>query len=123
LYAKVGDKDEDILQGSEHSTSRPVEVHASWAQWLWKKAPWASAVRAALGDYEATAGTYHLQGQNLLELIPEERAREGLFLAFQYPVESPPSSNSGISQVSPGCQAQHAGLPELSSVEFMKLAR
>ena len=73
--------------------------------------------------YEATAGSVEFLGKNLLEMDTEERACEGLFLAFQYPVEIPGVSNMEFLKVSVDAMRKHKGLPELSAVEFMKLAR
>lgn len=73
--------------------------------------------------YTVTAGNIDFDGRNLLELDTEERAREGIFLAFQYPVEIPGVSNMEFLKAALDAKREHQGLEELSSVEFMKLAR
>ena len=73
--------------------------------------------------YEATAGSVTFKGKDLLELETEERAREGLFLAFQYPVEIPGVSNMEFLKAAVDAKRKHQGLEEISSVDFLKLAR
>ena len=63
------------------------------------------------------------KGQDLLDLDPEERAREGLFLAFQYPVEIPGVSNSYFLKSALNAMRKHRGEPELDAIEFMKLVK
>src|SRR4029450_8756278 len=62
-------------------------------------------------------------GKDLLDLDPEERAREGLFLAFQYPVEIPGVSNSYFLKAALNAVRKHKGLPEVDALEFMKLVK
>src|SRR4029450_10423104 len=62
-------------------------------------------------------------GKDLLDLDPEERAREGLFLAFQYPVEIPGVSNSYFLKAALNAVRKHKGLAELDALEFMKLIK
>jgi Fe-S cluster assembly ATP-binding protein len=73
--------------------------------------------------YEVLSGDVLFNGQNLLDMGIEERAREGLFLAFQYPVEIPGVSNMEFLKASVDARRKHHGQPELSSFDFMKLAR
>lgn len=80
-------------------------------------------VLAGREDYTVLGGEALLNGKNILELEPEERAREGLFLAFQYPVEIPGVSNLEFLKASVDTVRAHQGKPALSSVEFLKLAR
>lgn len=80
-------------------------------------------VLSGRAGYEVTGGTVEFNGQNLFDLETEERAREGLFLAFQYPVEIPGVSNMEFLKAAVDAKRKHQGLPELSAVEFMKLAR
>jgi Fe-S cluster assembly ATP-binding protein len=80
LYAKVGDKDEDILKGLSIDI-KPGEVHAIMGPNGSGKSTLGNVLSGRPG-YEATAGAITFKGQNLLELDTEERAREGLFLAF-----------------------------------------
>src|SRR5690554_2772345 len=72
---------------------------------------------------EVLGGSATLSGKNILDLDPEERAREGLFLAFQYPVEIPGVSNLEFLKASVDAVRAHQGKSELTSVEFLKLAR
>ncbi|MFY9180216.1 MAG: Fe-S cluster assembly ATPase SufC [Venatoribacter sp.] len=80
-------------------------------------------VLAGREDYTVLGGEALLNGKNILELEPEERAREGLFLAFQYPVEIPGVSNLEFLKASVDTVRAHQGKAELSSVDFLKLAR
>src|SRR5690606_35909397 len=72
---------------------------------------------------EVTGGSVSFNGNDLLELEIEERACEGVFLAFQYPVEIPGVSNMEFLKAAVDAKRKHLGLPELSAMEFMKLAR
>jgi Fe-S cluster assembly ATP-binding protein len=82
-----------------------------------------SNVLAGRDNYEATDGTVMFEDKDLLTLVPEDRAREGIFLAFQYPVEIPGVSNLEFLKTSLECLHAHQNKPLLSAVEFMKLAR
>ncbi|PRB74793.1 Fe-S cluster assembly ATPase SufC [Pseudomonas sp. MYb185] len=119
LHAKVEEK--DILKGLDIEV-KPGEVHAIMGPNGSGKSTLGNVLAGRPG-YEATAGSVIFKGQDLLELDTEERAREGIFLAFQYPVEIPGVSNMEFLKVSVDAKRKHAGLPELSAVEFMKLAR
>ncbi len=119
LHAKVEEK--DILKGLDIEIN-PGEVHAIMGPNGSGKSTLGNVLAGRPG-YEATAGSVIFKGQDLLELDTEERAREGIFLAFQYPVEIPGVSNMEFLKVSVDAKRKHAGLPELSAVEFMKLAR
>ncbi|WP_185267851.1 Fe-S cluster assembly ATPase SufC [Halopseudomonas xiamenensis] len=119
LHAKVEEK--DILKGLDIEIN-PGEVHAIMGPNGSGKSTLGNVLAGRPG-YEATAGSVVFKGQDLLELDTEERAREGIFLAFQYPVEIPGVSNMEFLKVSVDAKRKHAGLPELSAVEFMKLAR
>ena len=119
LCAKVEEK--DILQGLSLEI-KPGEVHAIMGPNGSGKSTLGNVLSGRPG-YEATAGSVTFNGQNLLEMGTEERARDGLFLAFQYPVEIPGVSNMEFLKASVDAKRKHLGLPELSSVEFMKLAR
>lgn len=119
LCAKVEEK--DILKGLDIEV-KPGEVHAIMGPNGSGKSTLGNVLSGRPG-YEATGGSVLFKGQDLLELDTEERAREGIFLAFQYPVEIPGVSNMEFLKVSVDAKRKHAGLPELSAVEFMKLAR
>ncbi len=73
--------------------------------------------------YDVTAGRVLYQGRDLLALTPEQRASEGIFLAFQYPVEIPGVSNSTFLRQALNTQRKHRGEPELDAMQFLKLAR
>jgi len=82
-----------------------------------------SKVLAGHPDYEVTGGEVIFQGQNLLELEPEERARSGVFLAFQYPLEIPGVSNLDFLRVAYNSRRKHQGLEELDAFDFDDLVR
>ena len=119
LHARVENK--EILRGV-NLTVNPGEVHAVMGPNGSGKSTLAG-VLAGKADYEVTSGEVLYQGQNLLDLDPEERAREGLFLAFQYPVEIPGVSNTYFLKAALNAVRKHRGLPELDAVEFLKLVR
>jgi Fe-S cluster assembly ATP-binding protein len=73
--------------------------------------------------YEVTEGRVLYKGNDLLEMAPEERAREGLFLAFQYPIEIPGISNTYFLKAGLNEIRKHKGLPELDAVDFLKLVK
>jgi Fe-S cluster assembly ATP-binding protein len=78
---------------------------------------------AGRDDYQVTGGTVSFMGKDLLELDPEERAREGLFLAFQYPVEIPGVNNTYLLKAALNAMRKHRGEVELDAVEFLGLIR
>ncbi len=80
-------------------------------------------VLAGRDGYEVTEGEILYGGRNLLELAPEERAREGVFLAFQYPVEIPGVGTSSFLKSAVNAVRRHRGEPELDAVEFLKLIK
>src|SRR5438132_7017415 len=73
--------------------------------------------------YEVTEGSVTYDGKDLLELSAEERAREGVFLAFQYPVEIPGVSTSYFLKAAVNANRKHRGQRELEAVEFLKVVR
>ena len=73
--------------------------------------------------YEVTQGEILFDGKNLLEMDPEERAREGVFMAFQYPVEIPGVSNTYFLKAAVNAGRKHRGLEELDAMDFMQLVR
>jgi Fe-S cluster assembly ATP-binding protein len=81
------------------------------------------AVLSGRDGYEVTGGTVEYHGKDLLALEPEERAREGVFLAFQYPVEIPGVSNMEFLRAAVEAVRAHRGEPAPSAVEFMKEAK
>jgi Fe-S cluster assembly ATP-binding protein len=82
-----------------------------------------SKVLAGHPDYTVTGGEIHFQGANLLELEAEERARSGIFLAFQYPIEIPGVSNLDFLRVAYNSKRKHQGLEELDAFDFDDLVR
>jgi Fe-S cluster assembly ATP-binding protein len=80
-------------------------------------------VLAGRDTYRVTGGEILYQGRDLLPLTPEERAREGVFLAFQYPVEIPGVSNVYLLKAALNNVRRHRGLPELDAIEFLKLIK
>jgi Fe-S cluster assembly ATP-binding protein len=73
--------------------------------------------------YEVTQGQVFFDGKDLLEMAPEERAREGVFMAFQYPVEIPGVSNTYFLKAALNAVRKHRGLPEIDAMEFLTLVR
>ncbi len=82
-----------------------------------------SKILAGHPDYEVTGGEILFQGKNLLELEAEERARSGVFLAFQYPLEIPGVSNLDFLRVAYNSRCKHQGLEELDAFDFDELVR
>ena len=119
LVADVDGK--TILNGISLSVN-PGEVHAIMGPNGSGKSTLAN-VLAGRDGYEVKSGEVIYNGHNLLELEPEERAREGVFLAFQYPVEIPGVSNMQFLKASVDAVRKHRKLDELDSPAFMKLAR
>jgi Fe-S cluster assembly ATP-binding protein len=105
-----------ILKGVD-LTIRAGEVHAIMGKNGSGKSTF-SKVLAGHPDYIVTGGEVLYQGKNLLELAPEERARAGVFLAFQYPLEIPGVSNSEFLRMSCNSVRQYRGLPELDILDF-----
>jgi len=119
LSAGVGDK--KILNGITFAM-RPGEVHAIMGPNGSGKSTLA-AILAGRDGYEVTAGEVLYQGQDLLELAPEERARAGVFLAFQYPVEIPGVNSTYFLKSAYNELRKHHGLPELDAMEFLTLVK
>ena len=119
LCASVEDK-EIIRQLSLEV--KPGEVHAIMGPNGAGKSTLGNVLAGRPG-YEATSGSVDFKGQDLLDLDPEIRAREGLFLAFQYPVEIPGVSNMELLKAAVDARRSHTGHPELSAIDFMKMAR
>lgn len=119
LHARVGES--EILRGVD-LVVYPGEVHAIMGPNGSGKSTLAS-VLAGREDYEVTEGEVLFDGKNLLELSPEERAREGLFLAFQYPVEIPGVSTATFLKTALNELRKHRGLEPLDAMEFMTIMR
>jgi Fe-S cluster assembly ATP-binding protein len=82
-----------------------------------------SNVLAGRDGYEVTQGEVFYKGENLLELEPEERARRGVFLAFQYPVEIPGVSNIYLLKAALNAVRKYQGLEEVDAIDFLSLVR
>lgn len=119
LRASIGDK--EILKGI-NLTVKPGEVHAIMGPNGSGKSTLAS-VLAGREDYDITGGSVTFLGKDLLELSPEERAREGVFLAFQYPVEIPGVTTTNFLKTAINEVRKHRGLDALDAVSFLKLMK
>jgi Fe-S cluster assembly ATP-binding protein len=119
LKSRIGDA--EILHGLSLSVGKG-EVHAIMGPNGSGKSTLAQVV-AGHEDYEVTGGSVTYRGADLLELSPEERAREGIFLGFQYPVEIPGVNNAYLLKAAVNAKRKHQGLEEIDAFEFLKLAR
>ena len=119
LKANIGDA--EILRGLSLSVDAG-EVHAIMGPNGSGKSTLAQVI-AGHTDYEVSGGTVTYKGIDLLELEPEERAREGIFLGFQYPVEIPGVNNAYLLKAAMNAKRKHQGLEEIDAFEFLKLAK
>ncbi len=119
LHVRVAGK--DILRGLSLSI-RPGEVHAIMGPNGAGKSTLGNVLAGREG-YEVTSGVVEFEGKDLLALEPEERAAEGVFLAFQYPVEIPGVNNTYFLRAALNAQRRHRGEPELDSMQFLKRVR
>jgi Fe-S cluster assembly ATP-binding protein len=119
LHATVAGK--PILKGLNLSIGRG-EVHAIMGPNGAGKSTLGNVIAGREG-YEVTAGEVLFRGRDILELEPEERACEGIFLAFQYPVEIPGVNNTYFLRAALNAQRKYRGEPELDSMQFLKLVR
>jgi Fe-S cluster assembly ATP-binding protein len=119
LHAKVGEN--EILKGLD-LTVNAGEVHAIMGPNGSGKSTLAHVLAGRPG-YTVTAGRVLYKGKDLLALSPEERAREGVFLAFQYPVEIPGVSNVYFLKAATNAIRKHRGLPELDAIDFLNLVK
>jgi Fe-S cluster assembly ATP-binding protein len=119
LHATVSDR--EILKGID-LTLNAGEVHAIMGPNGSGKSTLAG-VLAGRESYTVTAGQVLFDGKDLLEMAPEDRAREGVFLAFQYPVEIPGVSNMYFLKAALNNMRKHRGLEELDAMDFLNLVR
>ena len=119
LHASIGGR--VILDGVD-ITVKAGEVHAIMGPNGSGKSTLAN-VLAGREDYEVNSGTVSYDGSDLLEMEPEERAREGLFLAFQYPVEIPGVNNAYLLKAALNEIRKHRGETELDAMEFLALVK
>ncbi len=119
LHAKVGDN--EILKGVDLTVSAG-EVHAIMGPNGSGKSTLAHVLAGRPG-YEVTRGEVRYKGQDLLALAPEIRAREGLFLAFQYPVEIAGVSNVYFLKAALNAIRKHRGQQELDALDFLELVK
>ena len=119
LHANVEGR--EILHGLDLAM-KPGEVHAIMGPNGSGKSTLAS-VLAGREAYEVTDGEVIFGGKDLLAMAPEERAREGVFMAFQYPVEIPGVSNTYFLKAAVNAVRKHRGLPEYDAMEFLSLVR
>ena len=119
LHARV--EDTPILKGLNLQIG-PGEVHAIMGPNGSGKSTLAS-VLAGREDYEVTAGSVDFDGADLLELDASERAHEGLFLAFQYPVEIPGVSNLNFMKAAVNAKREHQGLEPIAAKDFLAMVK
>jgi Fe-S cluster assembly ATP-binding protein len=101
---------------------KPGEVHAIMGPNGAGKST-LSAVLAGRADYTVTGGEVHFNGKDLLEMAPEDRAREGVFLAFQYPVEIPGVSTTNFLKTAVNEKRKYQGLEPMEATNFLKMMR
>lgn len=119
LHAKIGDR--EILRGID-LTVNAGEVHAIMGPNGSGKSTLAQ-VLSGRDLYEVTEGEVLYDGKNLLEMEPEDRAREGIFMAFQYPVEIPGVSNLYFLKAALNTVRKHRGLEEMDAMDFLSFVK
>lgn len=121
LQVKLEEEDKQILKGVD-LTVEPGTVHAIMGPNGSGKST-LSYVLSGRDGYEVTDGSAELEGEDLLDLEPEERAAAGLFLAFQYPVEIPGVGNMTFLRTAVNAQRKARGEEEMSASDFLKFVR
>ena len=119
LHASINGR--EILKGLTLEV-KPGEVHAIMGPNGAGKSTLGNIISGREG-YEVTAGSVSFEGRDLLQRLPEERAADGVFLAFQYPVEIPGVNNTYFLRSALNAQRRGRGEPELDSMQFLKLVR
>jgi Fe-S cluster assembly ATP-binding protein len=119
LHVAIAEDNHEILKGID-LTIRPGEVHAVMGPNGSGKSTLAH-VLAGRDGYVVTKGTVTFQGQDLLAMPPEIRAREGVFLSFQYPVEIPGVANTYFLRAALNAVRKHRGLTEIDAIDFLAL--
>ncbi|MEY3541972.1 MAG: Fe-S cluster assembly ATPase SufC [Bacteroidota bacterium] len=119
LQARIEEK--EILKGINLDI-KPGEIHAIMGPNGSGKSTLAS-VLAGREDYEVTGGSVDFMGKDLLEMAPEDRAKEGLFLAFQYPVEIPGVSTTNFIKAAVNEKRKYQGLEALDAAQFLKIMK
>jgi len=118
---QVKAEDKDILKGIDLHVN-PGEVHAIMGPNGSGKSTLARAL-SGHPEYQVTGGEVTYDGKDLLAMDPDERAREGVFMAFQYPVEIAGVNNANFLKAAVNAKRKHHGQPELDAMEFMQLVQ
>src|SRR5215207_198890 len=118
---QVRAEDKQILKGID-LTVKAGEVHAIMGPNGSGKSTLARAL-SGHPEYQVTGGEVLFEGKDLLEMDPDERAREGVFMAFQYPVEIAGVNNAYFLKAALNAKRKHFGLAELDAMEFMALIK
>jgi Fe-S cluster assembly ATP-binding protein len=121
LHARLEEDGREILKGIDLSVGEG-EVHAIMGPNGSGKSTLA-AVLAGREGYEITQGSVFYRGRDLFEMAADERAREGVFLAFQYPVEIPGVNNTYFLRAAVNAGRRHRGEPELDAGQFLRVVR
>ena len=118
---KVRVEDREILKGINLTVNKG-EVHAIMGPNGSGKSTLARAL-SGHPEYQVTGGEVLYEGKDLLEMDPDERAREGVFMAFQYPVEIAGVNNAYFLKAALNAKRKQAGIDELDAMDFMKLVK
>lgn len=119
LHAGVDGK--EILKGID-LTIKPGELHAIMGRNGSGKSTLANIITGR-ENYEVTSGTIEFNGENILDMLPEVRALEGIFMSFQYPVVIPGVNNTYFLRAALNSKLKHRGLKEVNAADFMRLIR
>ena len=119
LHVSVGGK--EILKGF-NLTVNEGEIHAIMGPNGTGKSTLAAAITGREG-YEITEGEIWFKGKNILEMSPSDRANEGIFLSFQYPVEIPGVSIQNFMRTAINAKREYQGLPNITMLEFLKMMK